>query len=93
MLLTYVILMSAAIAAYRLLTRKRRREKKRRRKSRRRARVHHGMNRTIMTRGIGLGQVRMCSCGCGRTAGHCREMTARAEHPKGMLGPRKKHGG
>lgn len=89
-MLLYASLVIGAYILYRILFRKQRRSRKRRKENRRRARVHHGVNRTIKSRGITLGSVKMCSCGCGQTTGRCREMTARAEHPEGMLGPRKK---
>lgn len=60
-----------------------------RQEDRQRRRNAH-MQRRFKTRGIVVGNVKMCSCGCGNTKGYCQEMTARAEHPEGMLGPRKK---
>jgi len=90
MTLAVIIMIAVLLIVVRILTRRRRNARKIRKAARKRARVHHGMRRTIKSRGVALGAVRMCSCGCGRTAGHCREMTARAEHPEGFLGPRKK---
>lgn len=74
----YIVLMiGLTLLALRLL--RRRNKAVRRREKRRQAR----MQRTIKTRGIALGTVKVCDCG--EPAGRCREMTRRAEHPKGML--------
>jgi hypothetical protein len=75
------------LVTVRIATRKRRNARQVHRAARRRARVHHGMSRTVRTRGVTLGSAKVCADPkCGLPASRCRHLLRQAEHAEGMLG-------